>query len=89
MKTQTLTLLMSIVVEPEDDGSFHAYCPAFTELHACGSSEPEAMKQVEDAIVGRLRSLVPHGEPLPSCSLRNELVPGGGPVLRSAVFQFA
>ena len=42
MNAQTLTLQMSTVVEPEDDGSFHAYCPTFTELHACGSTELEA-----------------------------------------------
>ena len=89
MNAQTLTLQMSIVVEPEDDGSFHAYCPAFREMHACGSTEPEAVTQVKDAIVGHLRSLVPHGEPLPCCRIENEPVPGGGPVLRSAVFQFA
>ena len=88
MNAPTFTLQMSIVVEPDDDGSFHAYCPAFTELHACGSTEPEAMKRVGDAIVGHLRSLVPRGERLPRCSMRNELLSGGGPALRSAVFQF-
>ena len=54
MNAQTFTLQMSVVVEPDDDGSFHAYCPAFTELRVCGSTEPEAMKYVEDAIVVRL-----------------------------------
>ena len=88
MNAQTLTLQMSIVVEPDNDGSFHAYCPAFTELHARGSTEPEAMTQVQDAIVGHLRSLVPEGEPLPRCSMKDEPVPGGGPALKSAVFQF-
>ena len=71
MNAQTLTLQMSIIVEPDDDGSFHAYCPAFAELHVCGSTEPEAMKHVEDAIVVHLQSLVRHGEPLP-CSTEPE-----------------
>ena len=88
MNAQTLTLQMSIIVEPDDDGSFHAYCQAFTEVRVCGSIEPEAIKHVEDAIVVHLQSLVHHGEPLPSCSMKNESVPGGGPALRSAVFQF-
>ncbi len=88
MRAQTLTLQRSIVIEPEADGSFHAYCPAITRLHASGSTAPEAMTQVKDAIVGHLLSLVPPGELLPSCSVRDEPVPGGGPGLRSAVFQF-
>ena len=88
MNAQTFTLQMSVVVEPDDDGSFHAYCPAFTELRVCGSTEPEAMKYVEDAIVVHLRSLVRPGEPLPYCSMKTELGSGGRPALRSAVFQF-
>ena len=88
MNDQNLTLQMSIKVEPDDDGSFHASCPAFKELHTSGSTEPEAMKRVEDAIVVHLQSLVRHGEPLPRCSMKSEPVPGGGPALRSAVFQF-
>ena len=88
MHAQTLTLQMAIIVEPDDDGSFHAYCPAFTEVRVCGSTEPEAMKHVEDAIVIHLQSLVRHGDALPSCSMKHESVPGGGPALRSAVFQF-
>ena len=85
---RTFTLQMSVVVEPDDDGSFHAYCPAFKELHVCGSTEPEAMKYVEDAIVVHLRSLVRPGEPLPCSSMKTELGSGGRPALRSAVFQF-
>lgn len=88
MNDKTLNLQMSINVEPDDDGAFHAYCPAFKELHGSGSTEPEAMKCVEDAIVVHLQSLVRHGEPLPHCSMKSEPVPGGGPALRSAVFQF-
>ena len=88
MNDQTFTLQMSIKVEPDDDGSYHATCPAFKELHASGSTEPEAMKHVEDAIVDHLQSLVRHGESLPHCSVRSEPFPGGRPALRSAVFQF-
>ena len=88
MNAQTLTLQMSIIVEPDDDGSFHAYCPAFTEVHVCGATEPEAMKHVEDAIVVHLQSLVRHGEPLPCCNMKNEPVSRSRPALRSAVFQF-
>ena len=88
MNAQTLTLQMSVVVEPYDDGSFHAYCPAFEELHVCGSTEPEAMKHVEDAIVVHLRSMVRPGEPLPCCSMKTELGSGSRPALRSAVFRF-
>ena len=88
MSDQALILQMSINVEHDDDGFFHSYCPAFQELHARGSTEPEAMKHVEDAIVVHLRSLVQHGEPLPRCSMKSEHVPGGGPGVRAAVFQF-
>ena len=83
MNAQTLTLQMSIIVEPDDDGSFHAYCPAFTEVHVCGATEPEAMKHVEDAIVVHLQSLARHGEPLPCCNMKNEPVSGGRLALRS------
>ena len=66
-KTQTLNLLITVVLEP-DEGGFHAYCPALKGLHVDGSTEKEALENVREALAVYLDSLALHGDPLPVCS---------------------
>jgi predicted RNase H-like HicB family nuclease len=63
-KSARLTLKVSVVVEPDEDG-FHAYCPALKGLHVDGRTKKEALENAEKALVVYLRSLADHGEPLP------------------------
>ncbi len=64
MRTQTLNLLIAVVLEPDEEG-YHAYCPAFKGLHVGGSTEKEALENVKEAISVYLDSLALHGDPLP------------------------
>lgn len=60
-----LRLKISVVVEPDDNGTFHAFCPAFKGLHVDGASEDEAVMHAEDALLVYLASLQRHRDPLP------------------------
>ncbi len=60
-----LRLEVTIVIERDDDGSFHAYCPAFEGLHVDGRTEEESVANASDALYLYLSSLVRHGDPLP------------------------
>lgn len=54
----------TIVIEPDEDG-FHAFCPALKGCHTCGNTQAEALKYIQDAIVGYVASLKKHGDPVP------------------------
>jgi len=66
-RTQTLNLLITVVLEPDED-RFRAYCPALKGLHVDGSTEKEALENAREAISVYLDSLALHGDPLPVCS---------------------
>lgn len=63
--TKRITLKFTVVIEPEDDGSFHAFCPAFPGLHVDGASEQEALRNAGNAAIVYVKSVVSNGEPLP------------------------
>ena len=64
METPMENLRITVVIE-QDDGGFHAYCPAFKGLHIDGETEIEALQRTEEALYGYLESLRSHGEDLP------------------------
>lgn len=53
----------TIVIEPDEDG-FHAFCPALKGCHTCGNTQAEALRHIQDAIVGYVASLEKHGDPV-------------------------
>lgn len=53
-----------VFVKPDGD-QFHAFCPAFEGLHVGGDTEEEAINNAKDAVVGYLKSLKKHGDPIP------------------------
>lgn len=61
---QTLTLKISVVVEP-DEGTYHAFAPAFKGLHVDGKDEQEAVRNLAQGIGVYLESLAAHKESLP------------------------
>jgi predicted RNase H-like HicB family nuclease len=77
-KTVRLRLKFTVIVEP-DNGSFHAFCPAFKGLHVDGKTENEALRNATKAARVYVDSLAAHGEPLPigpDCTLdREEQIP--------------
>ena len=59
-----LRLLVSVVVEPDEDG-YHAYCPAFKGLHVAGETEDYVLEGARAAAIAYLKSIVSHGDPIP------------------------
>jgi len=56
----------TVVLEPERDGTFHAFVPALKGCHMTGSTEAEALANAEEAISLYLESLAAHGEQIPA-----------------------
>lgn len=61
---QNIVVKFKVCVE-EDDGGFHAYCPAFKGLHVGGDTVEEAVDNARLAAEMYLQSLFRHGDPLP------------------------
>ncbi len=62
MKTYTF----KVVLEPDED-RWHAYCPALVKLGAAtwGTTQAEALKNIEEVVKMVVESLNEHGEPVP------------------------
>lgn len=60
-----LRLEVTVVIEPDTDGSFHAFCPGLKGLHVSGQSEGEALQNASEAAHCYVASLVRHGDALP------------------------
>lgn len=56
---------IEIVVEPEEEKGFHAYCPALKGLHTCGDTREEALNNARDAAIAYISSCMKHGDPIP------------------------
>jgi predicted RNase H-like HicB family nuclease len=67
MKQQSniLTLRLTVVIEPDGPGRFHAFCPGLKGLHVDGATEREALDNASVAACAYVSSLVTHGDPLP------------------------
>ena len=61
MKTYHYT----VILEREQDGGFHAFCPALKGCHSQGDSLDEAVANIREAIEAYLQSLEAHGDPIP------------------------
>ena len=60
-----LRLSFTVVIEPEHDGTFHAFCPGLKGLHVDGRTEREALDNATQAAYAYVSSLIRHGDPLP------------------------
>ena len=54
------------VIEKAADGSFSAYVPDLPGCVACGDSQEEVRRLIEEAVSLHIDSLRNHGEPVPS-----------------------
>jgi predicted RNase H-like HicB family nuclease len=61
MKEYTYT----IVLDREEDGGYHAFCPALPGCHTQGDTYDEAIENIKDAIRLYIESLTSHGEKIP------------------------
>jgi predicted RNase H-like HicB family nuclease len=53
------------ILEPEEDGGWHAFCPVLKGCHTQGETFDEALRNVKEAITLYLESLLEHGELAP------------------------
>jgi len=50
LRFPSVQLDIAVIVEQDDDGSFHAYAPGLKGLHASGSSVDDALDSMTDGI---------------------------------------
>jgi len=55
----------TIIFEREDDGGYHAFCPALSGCHVYGDTYDEAIENIKDAIKLYIESLKAHDEEIP------------------------
>ncbi|MEK6656807.1 MAG: type II toxin-antitoxin system HicB family antitoxin [Nitrospirota bacterium] len=55
----------TIILEREEDGGYHAFCPALPGCHTQGDSYDEVLEDIEDAVKLYIESLKAHKEPIP------------------------
>lgn len=56
----------TVILEAEEDGDFHVWCPALKGCHSQGETQTEALENIRDAIVAYLESVQADGLPLPA-----------------------
>jgi predicted RNase H-like HicB family nuclease len=59
----------TVILEKEEDSSYHAFCPALKGCHSQGDSFEEAIENITDAIELYLESLLTDGSPIPEENL--------------------
>lgn len=62
-----------VIIDQDEDGVFVAECPTLPGCVSQGHTREEAMKNIQEAIIGYLESLQKHSEPIPP-SIGEEIV---------------
>lgn len=55
----------TVILEPEEEGGFHVWCPALKGCHSQGDTLEEALENIKEAIAAYLESLQAEGLPFP------------------------
>jgi predicted RNase H-like HicB family nuclease len=56
----------TVILEPEEEGGFHVWCPALKGCHSQGDTKEEALENIQEAIAAYLESLQTEGLPFPA-----------------------
>ena len=56
----------TVIIEREEAGGYHAFCPALRGCHSQGESYEETVQNIEEAIKLYIESLKAHSEAVPS-----------------------
>ncbi|NOT57995.1 MAG: type II toxin-antitoxin system HicB family antitoxin [Deltaproteobacteria bacterium] len=56
----------TVILELEEEGGFHVWCPALKGCHSQGDTEEEAVANIQEAITAYLESLHDEGAPFPT-----------------------
>ena len=54
------------ILESEEEGGFHIWCPALRGCHSQGDTKEEVLDNIKEAIAAYLESLRDEGSPLPA-----------------------
>ena len=55
----------TVILEREEEGGYHAFCPALRGCHTQGDTLDDALANIKEAIEVYLESLRKHGELVP------------------------
>ena len=56
----------TVILEPEEEGGYHVFCPVLSGCHSEGETVEEALANIREAIEVYLESLQAHDEPVPT-----------------------
>ena len=56
----------TVIIEREESGDYHAFCPALRGCHSQGGSYEETVQNITEAVQLYVESLKAHSEPVPS-----------------------
>lgn len=56
----------TVIIEREEDGGYHAFCPALRGCHSRGDTYEETIRNIREAITLYIESLKAHAEPIPT-----------------------
>ena len=65
-----------VLIEQDEDGVFVVECPSLPGCISQGSTRNEALKNIQDAIIGYTESLKKHNEAIPP-SIKEEFIEVG------------
>ena len=65
MEQRGLIQNFEVVLEPEDEGGYHVFCPALKGCHSYGATKEEALEKIKEAIELWLESARELGIKLP------------------------
>lgn len=69
MKQQRTVQNFEVILEPEEDGGYHVFCPALKGCHSYGVTKEEALEKIKEAIELWLESAKELGIKLPERKL--------------------
>lgn len=55
----------TIILEVEEEGGFHVWCPALKGCHSQGETQEEALENIQEAMAAYLESLQDDRLPIP------------------------
>lgn len=59
----------TVLLEQEEDGGYHAFCPVFKGCHSQGDTVEEAIDNITEAIELYIESLLADNQPIPKDGL--------------------
>ena len=50
MEQKGIVQNFEVILEPEEEGGYHVYCPLLKGCHSYGATKEEALKRIKEAI---------------------------------------